>query len=100
MAGFGGIILASRLRSVDTNTGGGKLLLTAIAAAGIGGASLFGGHGKVSNALLGALIVTSVENGMGLVGLPPGVKFVINGLVLLAAVMPDAFSSHGSPKPD
>jgi len=92
MAGVGGIILASRLRSVDTNTGGGNLMLNAIAAAVIGGTSLFGGRGRVTNALLGALIITSVENGMGLVGLPSGVKFVINGLVLLAAVLLDAFS--------
>ncbi len=94
MAGLGGIILASRLRSVDTNTGGGNLMLNAIAAAVIGGTSLFGGRGKVSNALLGALIITSVENGMGMVGLPSGVKFVINGLVLLAAVLLDAFSRY------
>ncbi len=94
MAGLGGIILASRLRSVDTNTGGGNLMLNAIAAAVIGGTSLFGGRGKVSNALLGALIITSVENGMGIIGLPSGVKFVINGLVLLAAVLLDAFSRY------
>lgn len=92
MAGMGGIILASRLRSVDTNTGGGNLLLNAIAAAVIGGTSLFGGSGKVMSALLGALIIASVENGMGLLGLPSGVKFVVTGLVLLAAVLVDAFS--------
>ena len=92
MAGVGGIILASRLRSVDTNTGGGNLLLNAIAAAVIGGTSLFGGSGSVMSAFLGALIIASVENGMGLLGLPSGVKFVVNGLVLLVAVLIDAFS--------
>jgi D-xylose transport system permease protein len=92
MAGVGGIILASRLRSVDTATGGGNLMLNAIAAAVIGGTSLFGGVGFVMSALLGALIIASVENGMGLLGLPSGVKFVINGLVLLAAVLLDAVS--------
>lgn len=92
MAGIGGVILASRLRSVDTNTGGGNLLLNAIAAAVIGGTSLFGGSGRVSSALLGALVIASVENGMGLLGLASGVKFVVNGLVLLAAVLVDAFS--------
>jgi D-xylose transport system permease protein len=92
MAGVGGIILASRLRSVDTNTGGGNLLLNAIAAAGIGGTSLFGGSGRVSSALLGALVIASVENGMGLLGLPSGVKFVVTGGVLLAAVLIDSFS--------
>lgn len=92
MAGVGGIILASRLRSVDTATGGGNLMLNAIAAAVIGGTSLFGGVGFVMSALLGALIIASVENGMGLLGLPSGVKFVINGLVLLAAVLLDAIT--------
>ncbi len=92
MAGVGGIILASRLRSVDTNAGGGNLLLNAIAAAVIGGTSLFGGSGRVSSALLGALVIMSVENGMGLLGLPSGVKFVVNGAVLLAAVLVDSFS--------
>ena len=92
MAGVGGIILASRLRSVDTASGGGNLMLNAIAAAVIGGTSLFGGVGFVMSALLGALIIASVENGMGLLGLPSGVKFVINGLVLLAAVLLDAIT--------
>ena len=92
MAGVGGIVLASRLRSVDTNTGGGSLLLNSIAAAVIGGTSLFGGRGRVSNALLGALIIASVENGMGLLGLPSGIKTVINGVVLLAAVLVDALT--------
>jgi D-xylose transport system permease protein len=92
MAGVGGIILASRLRSVDTNTGGGNLLLNAIAAAVIGGTSLFGGSGRVMSALLGALVIAAVENGMGLLGLASGEKFVVNGVVLLAAVLVDAFS--------
>jgi D-xylose transport system permease protein len=92
MAGVGGIILASRLRSIDTATGGGNLMLNAIAAAVIGGTSLFGGVGFVMSALLGGLIIASVENGMGLLGLPSGVKFVVNGLVLLAAVLIDALS--------
>ena len=92
MAGIGGVILASRLRSVDPNSGGGNLLLNAIAAAVIGGTSLFGGSGRVMSAFLGALVIASVENGMGLLGLPAGVKFVVNGLVLLAAVLIDAFA--------
>ena len=92
MAGVGGIILASRLRSVDTNTGGNSLELNAIAAAVIGGTSLFGGTGKVTNAILGALIIAAVDNGMGLMGWPSGVKFVVNGCVLLAAVLVDSIS--------
>jgi len=93
MAGVGGIILASRLRSVATNTGGGDLLLDSIAAAVIGGTSLFGGRGKVQSALLGALIIASVDNGMGLLpNVSAGAKFVVTGLVLLVAVVVDAIS--------
>ena len=94
MAGVGGIILASRLRSVATNTGGGNLLLLVIAAAVIGGTSLFGGTGRVIAALLGALVIASIENGMDLLGLASGTKFVITGLVLLGAVLVDALSKR------
>jgi D-xylose transport system permease protein len=94
MAGVGGIMLASRLRSVATNTGGGNLLLLVIAAAVIGGTSLFGGVGRVVSALLGALVIASIQNGMDLLGLASGTKFVITGLVLLGAVLIDAFSKR------
>jgi D-xylose transport system permease protein len=94
MAGVGGIMLASRLRSVATNTGGGNLLLLVIAAAVIGGTSLFGGVGRVIAALLGALVITSIQNGMDLMGLASGTKFVITGLVLLGAVLVDAFAKR------
>jgi len=94
MAGVGGIMLASRLRSVATNTGGGNLLLLVIAAAVIGGTSLFGGVGRVVSALLGALVIASIQNGMDLLGLASGTKFVITGLVLLGAVLVDAFSKR------
>ena len=93
MAAVGGIILASRLRSVATNTGGGDLLLNSIAAAVIGGTSLFGGRGKVSSALLGSVIIASVNNGMGLIpNVSAGARFVVTGLVLLLAVIVDALS--------
>ncbi len=92
MAGMGGIVLASRLRSVDTAAGGGNLLLISIAAPVIGGTSLFGGSGRVISAVLGALVIMSVENGMGLLGYSSGVKFVVTGLVLLVAVLIDAIS--------
>lgn len=100
MAALGGIILASRLRSVDTAAGSGNLLFNSIAAAVIGGTSLFGGSGRVSSAVFGALVIAGVENGMGLLGLSSGVKFVITGLVLLIAVVVDAISrrSHGQPE--
>ena len=92
MAAFGGIILASLLFSVDTNAGGGTLLLDAIAAAVIGGTSLFGGRGEVKSALLGALVIVSVANGMGLLGLSAGLQFLVTGLILLAAVTVDSLS--------
>jgi D-xylose transport system permease protein len=94
MAGVGGIMLASRLRSVATNTGGGNLLLLVIAAAVVGGTSLFGGTGRVIAALLGALVIASIQNGMDLMGLASGTKFVITGLVLLGAVLVDAFAKR------
>jgi D-xylose transport system permease protein len=94
MAGVGGIILASRLRSVDPGVGGGQLLLNAIAAAVIGGTSLFGGHGRVISALLGAAVIATVANGMDLLNLASGYKFVITGGVLLAAVLVDAFAKR------
>jgi len=94
MAGVGGIMLASRLSSVATNTGGGNLLLLVIAAAVIGGTSLFGGVGRVISALLGALVIASIDNGMGLLELSSGEKFVITGLVLLGAVLVDAYAKR------
>jgi D-xylose transport system permease protein len=95
MAVLGGIILASRLRSIDTNSGGGSVLLYSIAAAVIGGTSLFGGRGHVKSAVLGALVIASIDNGLGLLGLSSGTKFVITGLVLLAAVSVDSLSRRG-----
>jgi D-xylose transport system permease protein len=94
MAGVGGIMLASRLRSVATSAGGGNLLLLVIAAAVIGGTSLFGGIGRVSSALLGALVIASIQNGLDLLGLASGTKFVITGLVLLSAVLVDAYAKR------
>ncbi len=93
MAGVGGVILASRLRSVATNTGGGNLLLNVIAAAVIGGTSLFGGSGRVVSALYGALVITAIQNGMDLLGLASGTKFIVTGIVLLLAVLVDSISN-------
>jgi D-xylose transport system permease protein len=92
MAALGGIILASRLRSVNIAAGGGEILLNSIAAAVIGGTSLFGGRGEVKSALLGALVIASVANGMGLLGLSSGAKFLVTGLILRATVTVDSLS--------
>jgi len=94
MAGVGGIILVSRLRSVATNTGGGNLLLNVIAAAVIGGTSLFGGQGRVVSAFYGALVITAIQNGMDLLGLSSGLKFIITGIVLVLAVLVDSVSKR------
>ena len=96
MAAVGGIILASRLRSVDTNSGGGSLLLYSIAAPVIGGTSLFGGRGTVKSAVFGAIVIASIDNGLGLLGLGSGEKFVITGGVLLLAVSVDSISRRGA----
>jgi D-xylose transport system permease protein len=95
MAALGGIVLASRLRSVDTGAGGGSILLYAIAAPVIGGTSLFGGRGNIKSAVLGALVIASIDNGLGLLGLSSGTKFVITAGVLLLAVTVDSIARKG-----
>jgi D-xylose transport system permease protein len=96
MAALGGIVLASRLSSVDTSTGGGTVLLYSIAACVIGGTSLFGGRGRVSSAVLGAIVIAMIDNGLGLLNVSAGTKFVITGIVLLAAVTLDSLSRRRS----
>jgi D-xylose transport system permease protein len=95
MGGVAGIIYASRLRSVSTNLDGGTLVLYCIAASVIGGTSLFGGRGKVIHAILGGLVIASIDNGMGLLGLSAAARYVVTGIVLLAAVSLDALASRG-----
>ncbi|GAA3429809.1 sugar ABC transporter permease [Streptosporangium sandarakinum] len=92
MAAVGGIIAASRASSVDPNTGGSNVLLYAVGAAVIGGTSLFGGKGRVLDAILGGTVVAVIENGMGLMGYSSGVKYVVTGAVLLLAAGVDALS--------
>jgi D-xylose transport system permease protein len=92
MAAVGGIIAASRASSVDPNTGGSNVLLYAVGAAVIGGTSLFGGKGRVLDAILGGAVVAVIENGMGLMGYGSDVKFIVTGSVLLLAASVDALS--------
>ncbi|MEU4566778.1 ABC transporter permease [Micromonospora sp. NPDC023956] len=92
MAAIGGIVAASRANSVDPNTGGSNVLLYAVGAAVIGGTSLFGGKGRVLDAVLGGAVVAVIDNGMGLMGYEAGVKYVVTGVVLLLAASVDAFS--------
>ena len=80
MAAVGGILAASRANSVDPNTGGSNVLLYAVGAAVIGGTSLFGGKGRVIDAVLGGAVVAVIDNGMGLLGYSAGVKYVVTGV--------------------
>jgi D-xylose transport system permease protein len=94
-AGVAGIVYASRLRSVSTSLDGGTLVLYAIAAAVIGGTSLFGGRGKAAHAVLGGLVIAAIDNGMGLQGYSAQAKYIVTALVLLTAVIIDAVARRG-----
>jgi len=95
MAAAGGIMGASRLLAVNYSSGTGDILLNAIAAAVIGGTSLFGGRGTVWSALTGALVIGSINNGLALLSAASDVKFMVTGGVLLAAVTIDAVARQG-----
>lgn len=92
MAAVGGIMAASRLLAVNQSSGAGDFLLLAIAGPVIAGTSLFGGRGSVWTALLGALVIGSISNGMDLLALESSVKFMVTGAVLLVAVIIDALA--------
>ena len=92
MAAVGGLFLAAQIQSASQTSGGGNLLMNAIAAAVIGGTSLFGGRGKTWSALLGALVIGSIQSGMNIQGLSNALQFMITGAVLLAAVVIDSLS--------
>jgi D-xylose transport system permease protein len=92
MSAVGGIILASRLASVSPASGGGTILLDVIGAAVIGGTSLFGGRGDIRSALLGAVVINAVANGIALVGYSSAIQYIVTGLILLAAVTVDTIS--------
>jgi D-xylose transport system permease protein len=95
-AGIAGIIYASRLRSVSTALDGGTLVLYAVAAAVIGGTSLFGGRGKAMHAVLGGIVIAAIDNGMGLQGYSAAAKYVVTALVLLTAVTIDAVARRNA----
>nr|WP_260695521.1 sugar ABC transporter permease [Streptomyces sp. IB201691-2A2] len=92
MAAIGGLFLASRITSVSQGSGSGVLLVNAIAAAVIGGTSLFGGRGTTWSAVLGMLIIQSIASGMAITDTPTAVQFIITGGVLFAAVLIDSLS--------
>ena len=92
VAAVGGIMLASYSGGVNNNTGGSTTLLYAVGAAVIGGTSLFGGKGRVVDALIGGTVVAVIANGMGLMNQPDSRKYIVTGLVLLVAACVDALS--------
>ncbi|GAA0664865.1 ABC transporter permease [Kitasatospora atroaurantiaca] len=92
MAAVGGLFLAAQIQSASQTSGGGNLLMNSIAAAVIGGTSLFGGRGSTWSALLGALVIGSIQSGMNIEGLSNAIQFMITGAVLLAAVVVDSLS--------
>ncbi|MFD0204514.1 MULTISPECIES: sugar ABC transporter permease [Saccharothrix] len=92
LAAVGAIIYSSKVGSVDPNAGGDNTLLMAVGAAVIGGTSLFGGKGKMRDAVIGGAVLAIIQNGMGLLKQPAAVVFIVTGLVLLLAASVDALS--------
>jgi D-xylose transport system permease protein len=91
-AAIAGMLFASRQNSISPTTGGSATLLYAVGAAVIGGTSLFGGKGKMRDAVLGGFVVAIIDNGMGLLGYAAGIKFIVTGLVLLISSSVDALT--------
>jgi len=97
-AGIAGVVYASRLRSISTALDGGTLVLYSVAAAVIGGTSLFGGRGKAVHGVIGGIVIAAIDNGMGLVGFSAAAKYMVTALVLLVAVTIDAVARRNRPE--
>jgi D-xylose transport system permease protein len=95
-AGIGGLLYASYLGGMSNNFNGGQLVLYAIAAAVIGGTSLFGGRGKMLHGILGGLVIGGIYNGMYLLAIDVQWQFIVTGFVLLVAVTIDALSRRSA----
>jgi D-xylose transport system permease protein len=91
-AALGGMFFAGQTASATLNAGGGNTLMLAIAAAVIGGTSLFGGRGNVWSALLGMLVIQSIQTGLDLLNMNTSIQYMITGAVLLGAVVIDSVS--------
>nr|WP_185092521.1 sugar ABC transporter permease [Streptomyces sp. 840.1] len=92
LGAFGGLFIASLSGGATKSVGGGNTLMLVIAAAVIGGTSLFGGRGKVWSALLGMVVIQSIQQGLNMIGMANAVQYMITGAVLLAAVVIDSVS--------
>lgn len=88
-AGVGGIVYASRLRSISTSFDGGTIVLYVVATAVIGGTSLFGGRGHPLHAVLGGVVIAAIVNGMALLGFSAAIQLIATAVVLLASIMVD-----------
>ena len=97
-AGIAGVVYASRLRSISTALDGGTLVLYSVAAAVIGGTSLFGGRGKAMHGVIGGIVIAAIDNGMGLLGFSAAAKYIVTALVLLIAVTLDAVARRNRPE--
>lgn len=95
LAVISGLLHTSRIGSVES-TAGRTIVLNGVAAAVVGGVSLFGGRGRLMNAVIGALVISIIDNGLGLIGLPAGINFLVTGGVLVAAATIDALSRKRS----
>ena len=95
LAAVAGMLFASRMNSISPSTGGSSTLLYAVGAAVIGGVSLFGGKGRMRDAILGGLVVAVIDNGMGLLGYGAGIQYLVTGAVLLVSAGVDAVSRRG-----
>jgi D-xylose transport system permease protein len=98
VAAIGAIVYSSKIGEVDGNAGNGNTLLFAVGAAVIGGTSLFGGRGRLRDAVLGGAVLATVQNGLGLLGFQAAQVNIITGLVLLIAATVDALSRRRSQK--
>ena len=96
LAAVAGVLIASRDNSVSPTTGGAQTLLFAVGAAVIGGTSLFGGKGRIIDAVIGGLVIAVIANGLPLITSQSGIQFVVTGLVLLVAASVDAISRKRS----
>ena len=96
LASVAGMLFASRMNSISPSTGGSSTLLYAVGAAVIGGVSLFGGKGRMRDAILGGLVVAVIDNGMGLLGYGAGIQYLVTGAVLLVSAGVDAISRRGA----
>jgi D-xylose transport system permease protein len=95
LAMVSGVFNVSRIGNVESSAGR-TIVLAGVAAAVVGGVSLFGGRGRIAHAAIGALVIASIDNGLGLLGMPAGIAFIITGAVLLIAATADALARKRS----